>query len=206
MALPSFTGQTPAATRGFLLHINGAALSNAPVYTGDGYATPLSFVTGGILVDGDVEATSGTFTSMTVGGVDVKASVWKVLTGFKTAIDTTPVAMPDLSFTPVSGAMYEVEMMLICQSASTGAGVQIVNTGGAGALTLAGANDTFAIVATGGTYAPTSSPVAGAKFVQVLKGIFTASSTAALTWSVKSETTDDVTIYDASYAKYTRLS
>jgi hypothetical protein len=207
MALPSFTGLSPAATRGYILHISSASLSSAPVYTGAGNVTPLAFVTGGISITGDVAAATVTTSgNITTNGVVIKPAQWKILSGTVTATDTTPVAISDFSFTPVNGATYEVEIMMVVTSASTGAGVQLSNTGGSGTLYLGGPSETAAIVATGGNYAPTSAPVANTKFVILLKGTFTASATTALTWSIKSETTDDVSIYAGSYAKFTRIA
>jgi hypothetical protein len=212
MALPSFTGLSPAATRAYILHISNASLTSAPVYAGDGRATPLTFTTAGISIAGDVAATTLTLTgaaivpgTLTLGGLTVRPAVWKTLTGNVLATDTTAVALTELSFTPVSGATYEVEMMLIVTSAATAGAAQITNTGGAGTLYLLDPQTALGITATGGSYLPTTSPVAGT-WALLLKGVFIASSTAALTFAIKSDDTNDVTALIGSYLRVTRIA
>ena len=242
MSLPSFTGLSPAETRAYILHISSATLNGAPVYTGDGRATPLTFTTAGISIAGDVAATSVTCTtgkittlaattintatlnlsanaaiagnamiggSLAVTGqvTGLGVPVFARMTADVTASTTTAVALPTLSFIPVSGAVYEVEIMLVAQSAATTTGVQIVNTGGAGTLVLVDPASAFSITAPAGTYAPTASPVANANFGILLKGFFAASSTAELTFSVKSEIAASAVIIKAdSLRKITRIS
>jgi hypothetical protein len=98
-------------------------------------------------------------------------------------------------------------MALIATSAATTTGVQIVNTGGAGTLAMAEPTSAFSISAIGGTYAATASPVANNNFGILLKGIFAPSSTAPLTFTVKSEVASSaVSIKAGSFLKITRIS
>jgi hypothetical protein len=60
-------------------------------------------------------------------------------------------------------------------------------------------------VATGGSYSPTTSPVLGT-WALMLKGVFIASSTADLTFALKSDDTNDVTALIASYLRVTKIS
>jgi hypothetical protein len=129
------------------------------------------------------------------------------MTADVTAATTTEVALSELTFTPVSGAVYEVELALAATSVATTTGVQIVNTGGAGTLILVESPTAFAITAPGGTYAATSSPVITTPFGILLKGIFAPSSTAPLTFTVKSEVAaSSVSVKAGSFLKITRIS
>jgi hypothetical protein len=196
----TLTGFSPAATRGQLLHIgSGVLATGAIVRLGDGTATPLTISSTGLAVDGSLSATT-----MSLGGVPLKAPVWKRLTADILATDTNNVALNELDFTPENGAVYEVELMVIGLAAATAGALQIVNTGGAGTLVLMDSATALGISATGGSYAPTTSPVAGT-FVVLLKGIFIASSTANLTFAIKSDDTNDVTAKIGTYLRATKL-
>jgi hypothetical protein len=197
----SGAGVSPANTKSQLLHIGtGTLAAGAVVRLGDGTATPLTISSAGISVAGSIAATS-----MTLSGVTVKPPQWKRLTGNILAIDTTPVALTELNFTPEAGASYELELLLIITSAATAGGARIDNTGGAGTLYLLEPNGALGIIATGGSYSPTSSPVAGT-WAMLLKGIFSAASTAALAFALKSDSTDDVTALTGSYLRVTKIS
>ncbi|MCU0751417.1 MAG: hypothetical protein MUF86_11395 [Akkermansiaceae bacterium] len=197
----SGAGVTPAATKHQLLHIGTGTLgAGAVVRLGDGTATPLTLSSAGISVAGSIAATS-----MSAGGVDVKPAQWKRLTANVLATDTTPVALSELDFMPENGAVYEVELLLIVTSAATAGAAQITNTGGAGTLYLLDPQTALGIVATGGSYSPTTSPVAGT-WALMLKGIFIASSTANLAFALKSDDTNDVTALAGSYLRVTKIS
>jgi hypothetical protein len=201
----SGAGVTPANTKAQILHIGTGTPGVATVRTGDGATTALSFVSGGAKVTGTFEATG----AMTVGGAITALGVPVILrvTSNVTAATTTQVALTELDFTPVSGAVYLLEMALIATSAATTTGVQLVNTGGAGTLAMAEPNSAFSISAIGGTYAATSAPVATNNFGISLSGVFTASSTAPLTFTVKSEVaSSQVVIKTGSFMKITRVS
>ncbi len=203
----SGAGVSPANTKDQLLHIGTGTLgAGAVVRLGDGTATPLTISSAGISVDGSIEATGAmTAATMTINSVAVKPSVWKRLTGNILATDTTPVALTELAFTPENAATYEVELLLIITSAGTAGAAQIVNTGGAGTLYLLDPQTALGIVATGGSYSPTTSPVAGT-WALMLKGIFIASSTANLAFAIKSDDTNDVTALTGSYLRITKIS
>lgn len=195
MPANNLTGSSPAATRAQLLHLGTGTLgAGAIVRLGDGTATPLTISSTGISAP-----------EILVGAVAVKPAVWKRLTASVLATDATLVALSELSFTPENAAIYELELLLIVTSASTIGGAQITNTGGAGTLYLGDPQSSLAITATGGSYSPTSSPVAGTWVLQ-LKGVFIASSTAALTFSIKSDSTDDVTALTGSFLRATKIS
>jgi hypothetical protein len=199
MAANTLTSNSISSTYTQILHIGTGTAGVATVRTGDGATTALSFVSGGANVTGTLTVTG----AITALGVPVYAR----LTSNVTASTTTQVALTELDFTPVSGAIYEVEMALIATSAATTTGVQIVNTGGAGTLVLVEDSSAFSISATGGTYASTSAPVATNNFGILLKGIFAPSSTAPLTFTVKSESASSaVSIKADSFLKITRIS
>jgi len=201
MASNTLTGASPADTRQQLLHIGTGTLgAGAVVRLGDGTSTPLTISSAGISVAGSIAATT-----LTINSVAVKPAQWKVLTGNVLATDTTPVALSELGFTPETGASYEVELLLIITSAATAGAAQIVNTGGAGTLYLLDPQTALGIVATGGSYSPTTSPVAGT-WALMLKGIFIASSTADLAFALKSDDTNDVTALTGSYLRVTKIS
>lgn len=211
MASNTLTSQSISATYLQLLHIGTGTAGVGTIRTGDGTATAISFVSGGFKVTGTFEATGNT----TIGGTltvtgqitALGVPVYTRVTSDVVASTTTEVAVSELTFTPVSGAVYEVELAVIAQSVATTTGVRLVNTGGAGTLILAGPGDTDSITATGGTYSAGSSPVANVNFGILLKGVFIASSTAALTFSVKSEVASSaVTIKAGSILKITRIS
>lgn len=216
-ASDSLTGNNPAATYAQLLHIGTGTASVSVIRTGTGTATALELVTGGVKVNGGLTVTSGVsastlsvsgpaaVASLTVNGSPYKAPTWTRLTANVVATDTTNVALTPLSFTPETGAVYEVEMMLIITSAATTGGAQIQNTGGAGTLYLLEPSAALGITATGGSYLLTTSPVAGT-WALLLKGIFIASSTASLTFSLRSDDTNDVTALTGSYLRMTKIS
>ena len=211
MSANNLTGSSPAATRAQLLHIGTGTAAAATVRTGDGTATVMELVTGGLKINGTLNVTGAATIdgALTVVGAltALGVPVIKRLTSDVTASTTTPVAMTELDFTPVSGAVYLVEMALIATSVSTSAGVQIVNTGGAGTLTMADPSSVFSISAIGGTYAATSAPVATNNFGILLQGIFTASSTAALQFQLKSDLAANAVVAKAgSFLKITRVS
>ena len=173
-------GASPAGTVAQLLHIGtGNLAAGAVIRLGDGSSTILTLSTTALTVAGNLTVTG----NLTALGVPVI----KRLAADVTAATTTQVALTDLDFVPVSGAVYLVKMALIATSAATTTGVQIVNTGGAGTLVLAEPNSAFSISAIGGTYAPTAAPVATNNFGILLQGVFTASSTAPLQFQIKSE-------------------
>lgn len=201
MASNTLTGVSPASTRHQLLHIGTGTLgAGAVVRLGDGTSTPLTISSAGISVAGSIAATS-----LTINSVSVKPSIWKRLTGNILATDTTPVALTELDFTPENSAVYEVELLIIVTSAATSGAAQITNTGGAGTLYLLDPQTALGIVATGGSYSPTTSPVAGT-WALMLKGIFIASSTASLAFAIKSDDTNDVTALTGSYLRLTKIS
>lgn len=206
----SLTGNSPGQTYVQILHIGTGTPGVAVIRTGDGTATALSFVSGGAKVTGTLEVTTnltvdGNATiSGTLSAIGVPVITWT--TSDVTASTTTQVTITGLSFTPVSGKTYMVELELIAQSVATTTGVQIVNSGGAGTLVMADTTG-VGIAAISGTYAATSSPVSAANFVINLKGIFVASSTAPLTFDVKSEVASSaVTIKAYSHLKITPLN
>jgi hypothetical protein len=213
MSLPSFTGLSPAATRGYILHISDATLPTAHVYTGAGVQTPLSFTVTGISVNGEVEADTLSLSAgatiagtLVLGGVTVRPALWKVASATVTATTTTQVAIADFAFTPALGATYELEMLLIATSPSSATGVRIVNTGGTGTLALLDNASAFGITATGGAYAQINAAQAGT-FGILLKGVFVATSTADLTWSIVSEVAASaVSIAAGSYLRLTRIA
>jgi hypothetical protein len=199
MAANTLTSNSISSTYTQILHIGTGTAGVATVLTGDGATTALSFVSGGANVTGTLTVTG----AITALGVPVYAR----LTSNVTASTTTEVALSALTFTPVSGAIYELEMALIATSAATTTGVQIVNTGGAGTLAMAEPTSAFSISAIGGTYAATAAPVATNNFGILLKGIFAPSSTAPLTFTVKSEVASSaVSIKADSFLKITRIS
>jgi hypothetical protein len=197
MASNSLTGAgvSPANTKNQLLHIGtGTLAAGVVVRLGDGTATALTLTATGIAVP-----------ALTLAGVALKPATWQRLTAAVPATDTTPVALPELSFTPEAAAIYAVELLLILTSAATAGAAQITNTGGAGTLYLLDPQTALGITAPGGSYSPTTSPVAGT-WALMLKGVFIASSTAELAFALKSDDTNDVTALAGSYLKLTKLA
>ena len=188
MALPSFTGLSPAATRGAILHISDATLPVAIVYTGAGVATCLAFTTDGI----------------SINGIPVYPATCLKLTADVVATDTNAVALTELNFTPVAGAMYDVDAVLLCTAASANGAFQLVNTSGVGALVMGPSNSAYAIASTGDVSDPPTSPIVGT-FVLNMRGTFSAASTTALGFSIKSDDTNDVTALAGSHITYTRI-
>jgi hypothetical protein len=211
MASNTLTSNSISSTYTQILHIGTGTAGVATVRLGDGTATALSFVSGGAKVTGTFEATG----NATIGGTltvtgaitGLGVPVYRRLTADVAAPTTTQVALTELSFTPVNGAIYEVEMMLVAQSVATGTGVQIVNSGGSGTLVMAEPTSQFGISAVGGTYAATSAPAANTNFGILMKGTFTASSTSPLAFDIKSEVaSSQVTAKFGSYLKITRIA
>ena len=207
----SGAGVSPANTKAQLLHIGTGTLgTGAVVRLGDGTATPLTISTTGLSIAGalavnNIIADTLVVNDITDGGVTIKPAVWQRLTANILATDTVLVPLTPLSFTPEDGATYEVEMLLVISSLALAGGPQIVNTGGAGSLYLANPQTALGIFATGGSYLLTASPVAGT-WVLLLKGVFVASSTDALTFSLRSDDTNDVTALAGSYLRVTKIS
>ncbi len=206
-------GVSPANTKAQLLHIGTGTLgAGAVVRLGDGTATPLTVSGTGLSVAGALAATTlaisgaSALASLTLGGIPQCPTAWRYLPTAVLATDTTPVPLTALDFTPVAGAIYALEMMLMVNSAVQASAAQLVNTGGAGTLFLAEPITTYGILAIGGSYAPPTSATAGGTWALVLKGSFTAASAAALTFALRSETTDDITALPGSYLKLTRLA
>lgn len=193
MAANTLTSNSISSTYTQILHIGTGTAGEAVIRDGAGNATVAEFVSGGFKING----------ALTALGVPVI----KLLTSNVTASTTTQVALTELDFTPVSGAVYLVEMALIATSAATTTGLQIVNTGGAGTLAMAEPTSAFSISAIGGTYAATSAPVATNNFGILLQGVFTASSAAVLQFQIKSEVASSAVVAKAgSFVKITRVS
>lgn len=215
------TGNNPAATFSQLLHIGTGTASVSTVRIGNGAGTALSFVSGGVKVTGTFEATGNATVggnaavigdaaitgSLTLGGVGVFPTVYKMLTADVSAPGISNVNLTEFDFTPVSGATYEVEFFLTAQSVNPSVGAHLVNTGGAGALMLTSAGEAFGITAAGGIYAPVSVPAINTNFGIFLKGYFSATSSAALTWAIVSRIdTYAVMFKTGSILKITRIS
>ena len=170
---------------------------------------------GTVSVTGSLSAASAALTgaltaaSATVGGIAVRPAVWKVMAGTITNSSTTVAsALPELSFTPVSGKTYEVEVLLLASSNATTTGLQLTVATGAGTIYLAPPNSTLGIYAVGGTYAATTAPVAAAtsNYTILLKGIFIASGATDLTFTVKSSAAAAVVVYPGTYARFTAIN
>lgn len=205
MASNTLSSQSISSTYTQILHIGTGTAGAATVRTGDGTATVLNFVMGGAKINGTFEVTG----TMKVGGqIDaIGVPVFRRLTADVSAPTNTNVDITAFNFAPVSGAVYMVEMNLIAQSAATTTGVQIVNTSGAGTLVMADPTSSYSITATGGTYAAISAPAANTNYGIQLIGTFAASSTATLSFAVKSEIASSaVTLKAGSVLKITRIS
>lgn len=211
MAANSLTGSPPSSTYAQLLHIGTGTAGVATIRTGDGTATALSLVSGGVQVTGTLNVT----TNLTVGGTlnvtgqitALGVPVFKRLTADVTASTTTQVAISSFDFVPVSGAVYQIEMLLIGYAAATTTGLRLINTGGAGSLILAAPDSGFSLDAIGGAYAPTSSPIATSNFGIHLAGVFAPSTTGTLSFSLYSEVAASaVTLKAGSILKITRIS
>lgn len=227
----SGSGVSPATTKAQILHIGTGTPGVATVRTGDGTATVLEFVSGGTKINGTHETTGNAVVggnaivsgNQSIGGTLVVGGqvtalgvpVFKRLTSDVTATTTTNVALTALNFTPVIGAVYQVELILIAQSVATTTGVKITNIGGTGTLVLADPAGSYAVAgypsysipAIGGTYSPINAPVANAPFGIRLEGVFVADSAADLAFAVLSEVAASaVTIKANSLLKITRIS
>lgn len=215
------TSNNPAATFAQLLHIGTGSASAAQIRTGTGIATAMELVTGGFKINGTFNATGNTTVggtlsvtgnatmtgSLTLAGVLVRPSTYQLITEDVTSSLTTGVAISTFDFTPVSGATYELEMAIIATSAATTTGVHIVNTSGTGTLLLVDHGSNDAISGTGGTYSPAGAPSSVTPFGILLKGYFAATSTAPLTWRLKSEVGgSSVAIKAGSILKITRIN
>jgi hypothetical protein len=85
--------------------------------------------------------------------------------------------------------------------------VRIANTSGVGTLVLAESGSSLGMDGTGTTYAATTAPVANANFGITLRGIFTATTTAPLSFALLSEVAaSQVTLKAGSVLKITRIS
>jgi hypothetical protein len=211
MASNTLTSNSISSTYSQILHIGTGTAGAATVRTGDGSTTVLSFVSGGAKVTGTFEGTGdATFAGAVaaagrVSGIGI--SEYRRITSDVTAATTTQVDIPAFDFVPVSGAVYHIEMDLIATSAATTTGVRLVNTSGAGTLILADPANVTMLSAIGGTYAATAAPVATSSFGLRLAGVFTASSTAALSFAVVSEiAASSVSLKAGSILKITRIS
>lgn len=198
VSLASYSVGTPDNAYQWYLHSSGVSLATGfRASLGDGTATHLWLDSNGI-------GTTGTFTH---DGMIVTPSRCQRLTATVSNSTTTEANLPGLAFTPVSGAAYAVDLTLVATSAATTTGVQITNTGGAGTLYLCEPATALGIVATGGSYSPTSAPVASTAFVITLRGVFVAGSAAPLTFAVKSEVaSSSVSILAGSHARYTKMT
>ena len=217
MSANTLTANSISSTYAQLLHIGTGTAGVSTVRTGDGTTTVWEFVSGGAKINGTFQVTGTLAVTGTVtlsGALNVTGQisglgipVFRRVTADVTAATTTEVAIAAFDFVPVSGAVYQVEMDLIATSAATSTGVQIVNSGGAGTLTMADPGTAFALSALGGTYAATAAPVATTNFGIRLAGVFVASSTSTLSFNVKSEVAASaVTIKAGSVLKITRIS
>jgi hypothetical protein len=217
MAANTLTSNSISSTYAQILHIGTGTAGVSTVRTGDGTTTVLSFVSGGSKVTGTFEVT----TNLVVGGTatitgalavtgaitGLGIPVYRHLTSDVTASTTTQVAISAFNFVPVSGAVYQVEMDLIATSASTSTGVRLVNTGGAGTLILADPGSAISLDAIGGTYAATTAPASASNFGIRLAGVFAASDTATLSFSLVSEVAaSSVSLKAGSILKITRIS
>lgn len=199
MASNTLTANAVGTTYFQLLHIGTGTAGSCTVRTGDGTATALDFVTGGAKINGTLEVTG----DVTAKGV----AFYRRVTADVVATTTTQVNVAEFDFTPVSGAVYHVELLILAAAAATTTGVQLVNSGGAGTLVLTEAGSYFGIANIGGTYTAISAPVAGGIFGIRLYGVFTAGSAAALQWDVKSEVAASAVVIKAgSVLKITRIA
>jgi|JFJP01.1.fsa_nt_gi hypothetical protein len=206
MASNTLTGNGISGTYPQILHVGTGSSSAATIRLGDGTATCLSLVSGGFKVTGTLEATGDTTIGGTLSALGVP--VFRRVTSDVTAATTTQVNIAEFDFTPVAGAVYHIAMHLMAMSAATTTGAQIVNSGGAGTLLLQESGSVLGIAATGGTYAPTSAPVAwGTAYGIHLEGVFIAGSSAPLKFDLKSEVAaSTVALKAGSILKITRIS
>lgn len=211
MPANTLTANSISSTYTQLLHIGTGTAGAATVRTGDGTTTVLEFVSGGAKINGTFHATG----AATLGGTLAVTGqitgqgipMFRRLTADVTASTTTEVAISAFDFTPVSGAVYHLEMDLIARSVATTTGVRLSNTGGSGSLILAEAASGFSLDAIGGTYAPTAAPIANSNFGIRLAGVFAPNTTAPLAFSLYSEIASSaVTLKAGSVLKLTRIS
>lgn len=167
----------------WLLHMSGTTLAvGGQVSLGNGNDTPLYLSSTGVGIKSAggfvVTIVSQATAARTVNLADYAGSLYPetrlYLATTKTVSSTTADPIASFGFTPEINATYEVVLELIATSAATTTGVQLVVTGPAvgASLTLVQDNTALSVVAIGGTYAATSSPVATTPFGIVLRGIF----------------------------------
>lgn len=202
---------------GNVTNTGAAALTSGfQVALGDGAETPLWIDSAGIGVrssGGFVSkiASAATATrAVTIAdspGTLYPSTVKRLVASVTSANSASPTALPDFTFTPVNGATYEVEISLIVLSGNTGSGIKLSNTGGAGTFNLYEAGTVFGITAAGGVYFATSCPSSSLKFGVLIKGTFTASSTADVTFSLLSANVSIALVaHIGSFIKYTRIA
>jgi hypothetical protein len=154
------SGASPANTYDQLLHIGTGTPGNAVVRTGDGTATALTLVPGGISVAGQVAATTMAVTgalsaaSLMVDGVPIGGGggggggpgdtgggsgatpvigvpiFRRVASDLTNSSSSSFTAISAFSYTPVIGAIYEVKMQLLLVSAALSTGIALNNSGG----------------------------------------------------------------------------
>lgn len=169
--------------------------------------TSLSTLTtsGNATIGGNLTVTG----TATIGGQAVRGSTYLVNGTTITNSTTTQTAMSDLDFTPVAGARYEVEMVLLVQSAATTTGVQIeLYQGSASSVALFDcANRTIGITAVGGSLSYLDAPAVNTTFALHVRGIIQVNLATTLRFGVKSEVAgSQVQVLANSFIKYTRIS
>ena len=168
----------------WLLHMSGTSLATGGMVSqgnGNDSMLYLSSTGVGIKSAGGFVATivSQATATRTVNLADYAGALYPetriYLGSTKSVSSTTADPIASFGFTPEINATYEIILELIATAAATTTGVQLTVTGpavGAG-LTLVQDNAALSVVAIGGSYSPTSSPVATTPFGIVLRGIFT---------------------------------
>jgi hypothetical protein len=150
MALPSFTGTSPAITYKYQLHIcYDAAVTPAATLAagcalrlGDGTAVPFSFTTTGIsspsigigstnITTLLTEATAARTVTLADSSGKLYPSTTKVLSATVTTAtaSTTVSTLTDLSFTPDAGALYDFEATFLVQGNTATVGLTLALTG-----------------------------------------------------------------------------
>lgn len=189
----SGAGVSPANTKSQILHIGTGTVTNAIIRLGDGTPTPMRFTATGMAIDGTLEA--------------LGVSICHVLGADVVATTNTPVGVSAFGFTPVAGAVYLLQLILVAQSVETATGVQIVASGGSGNLSMLEPGSTLGISSITGTYAATSSPAANTNFGIQLSGLFSPTNTTPLAFAVKSENASKAVTFKAgSVLLRTRIS
>jgi hypothetical protein len=184
----------------WLLHMSGTSLATGgQVSLGNGNDSPLYLSSTGVGIKsaGGFVATiiSQATAARTVNLADYTGSLYPetriYLAATKTVSSTTASAIASFGFTPEINATYEIILELIATSVATTTGVQLTVTGPASGatLTLVQDNTALSVEAIGGSYSPTSAPVATTPFGIVLRGILTTGGTVSADFglSLKSE-------------------